>query len=325
MQVRLRSLRTPAGEAGVVTDWARRHEWWADAARLYLGLITRGEATKRGVPHMTVPPYAAELKTLEMFSLWVHWYNTGRHNGRPDFELPVPRWAWVVENEWHRVHRQPKPEPAPDPEHQPEPKPAPSWTLPSPLVMSGVVGDLDFVTDPNTGKPRAGIGTVGRIAASSVCPLWECRPVNGQGRGWLGQIEGQDQLQAALDQITERRQPGDHLAIVGTGNVKADRMIEAGVNVAFYELNAQAGWEPYGNTDKILFQGHQDGWPYVYPSYGVYVPVSLQEYAAYHPQVTDDGGKTWTTSPTPQGLAPYYAVFSGQGMSDTDSWGALGG
>ncbi len=300
-----------------MTDFAKKHEWWLDACRLRVGLLKRPQPK---VPHMTFPKWAPEIAELNGFAEWLTWNAGGKKGPAPVWRRRQrkPDWAWTIWGEYQTAHPKPKPKPPPDPEHQPGPKPAPSWTLPSPLVMSGVYGDNDWY-----GDHKSEIGTLAQILVPGVCPLWECRPMNGAGRGLLGQIEGRDQLQAALDLLEEHKQPGDHLAIVGTGNVKADRMIEAGVTVAFYELNAQASWEPYGNTNKILFQGHQDGWPHVYPSYGVYVPVSLQEYAAYHPQVTDDGGKTWTTSPTPQGLAPYYAVFSGQGMTDTNSWPAL--
>jgi hypothetical protein len=187
--------------------------------------------------------------------------------------------------------------------------------------MSGVYGDDEHSLDPETGKPRKGVGTIGNILVPGVCPLWECKPVNGVGRGLLGQIEGQEQLQIAIDLINEHKKPGDHLAIVGTGNVHAEKMVEIGVTVYFIELNAQAGWEPYGNYGKMHWTAEtKDGWPWVYPSYGVYVPVSLQQYAEYHPEITKDGGKTWQISPVPQGIEPYFAIFSGQGMGNMNSW-----
>jgi hypothetical protein len=286
-------------------------DWWLDACRLRVGLLKRPQPQ---VPHLTKPKYAEYINKLDQFAAWLLWFEGGRKGQRPKFDLPVPKWAWKIEDEYDKAHPlNPKPPPTPPP--PPPPSKPPSWNLPSPLVMSGVYGDNDWY-----GDHKSDIGTLAQIVVPGVCPLWRCDTLSGPPRtGWLAQIEGEDQLGTALELLADKP-AGDSKAIVGTGNVKADRMLAEGVNVAFYELNAQASWEPYGNTNKILFQGHQDGWPYVYPSYGVYVPVSLQDYAEYHPQVTDDGGQTWYTSPTPQGIAPYYAIFSGQGMGDTDSW-----
>ncbi len=97
-----------------MTDWVKKHPWWIDAARLYVGLITRAEATSRGVPRMTLPKYALELAELKEFSLWLHWQNEGKHGARPKFDLPVPRWAWTVLGEYNKKHKHPKP-PGPSP------------------------------------------------------------------------------------------------------------------------------------------------------------------------------------------------------------------
>lgn len=206
----------------------------------------------------------------------------------------------------------PKPPPTPPPPIPPKPKP--SWTLPGPLIMTA--------SDPGSANGYPGVGTIGRIVVSGVCPLWRCDPVSGSGVGWLGQIEGQAQLDIALGMLNSKP-AGDSKAIVGTGGVNADRMIAAGINVAFAELNAQSGWEPYGNAARICFQLHQDGFPYVYPSYGCYDGIGLQDYAAYVPDVwsTDTNGMVPGTEP--QGLADYYACFSAEGMTDTDSWPAI--
>ena len=44
-----------------MTDWVKKHYWWTDAARLYVRLISRAEATKRGVPRMAKPKYTLML------------------------------------------------------------------------------------------------------------------------------------------------------------------------------------------------------------------------------------------------------------------------
>lgn len=209
------------------------------------------------------------------------------------------------------------PSPKPPPSPTPTP-PAPSWQLPSPLLLSGVPGDDGGVRD------HSGVGTVGLIMVPGVCPLWECYPVNqtaGQHRGLIGQIEGFDQLQVAIDLINAHRRDGDHLAIVGTGNVPAKRMVDMGVNVYFAEMNAQAGWEPYGNWENALsYRANMDGWPHAHPSWGVYGSVGLQQYAEYHAGIYNAQGQVVGYENHPQGLTGYYAIFSIQGMGDTNSW-----
>jgi hypothetical protein len=112
---------------------------------------------------------------------------------------------------------------------------------------------------------------------------------------------------------------------VSTLNTPAASLIAAGITVCFFELNAQAGWEPYGNVGKLDFQADQDGWSVGrrFASYGCYDGVGLQDYRDYVPLVTDDGGKTWHRASAPQGLEPYFACFSAEGMGDTNSWPAL--
>ncbi len=206
----------------------------------------------------------------------------------------------------------PPPTPPPPP---PKPTPTPSWTLPGPLIMTA--------SDPGSANDHPGVGTIGRIVVPGVCPLWRCDTVTGPARvGWLGQIEGQDQLGVALELLADKP-AGDSKAIVGTGGVNADRMVAAGVNVAFAELNAQAGWEPYGNAARICFQLQQDGFPHVYPSYGCYDGIGLQAYADYVPEMWDPVSGGFVPGTAPQGLADYYACFSAEGMTDTDSWPAL--
>jgi hypothetical protein len=259
---------------------------------------------------MTRPKYAAELGELDRFAAWLVWYEAGRKGKRPKFDLPVPRWAWLIENEYRKAHPKPKPPHPPDP---PKPPPAPpSWTMPGPLILTA--------SDPGSANGHAGVGTIGRIVVSGVCPLWRCDNVAGPPRvGWLGQIEGEAQLDVALGMLSSKP-AGDSKAIVGTGGVKADPMVAAGVNVCFIELNAQAGWEPYGNEARLEFQGYQDGWPHVYPSYGCYDEIGLQNYAEYVPDVWDPVSGTMIPGHEAQGIADEFAVFSAEGMGDTNSW-----
>ena len=179
-------------------------------------------------------------------------------------------------------------------------------------------------SDPDSANNHKGVGTIGKIIEPGVCPLWECYPVGGGARGLCGQIEGWDQLQVAIDLIQKHRRPGDHLAIVSTLNVSAVRMLEIGVNVCFYEMNAQAGWEPYGNQARMEYTAHKDGWLYCYPSYGVYIPVSLVEYFEYIPMVWDYTINDFVRGTKPQGHPDkQFAIFSAEGTGDTSSWPTL--
>ncbi len=246
----MRSLWTPASEAGVVTDWEKRHAWWDDAARLYLGLITRAAATKRGVPHLTVPPVAAELKELQRFSNWVHWYSLeGRKGPRPDFDLPVPGWAWAVEKEFKKAH--PHPKPPPDPEKEPGPKPKPSWTLTN--------GPWIFVeSDPGSCPP----GPWTRLDIlenhlASGAPLWFCEG------GKVPQMEGGVQGAACLEWIKEH--PGGSIAPVTTLGIDPAPYLDLGVTSVFVECYLQG---QSNALDKMWSAGHE-GWPDPIPCIGV--------------------------------------------------------
>ncbi len=278
-----------------MTDWARRHKWWADAARLYLGLITRAEATKRGVPHMTVPPYAAELRTLQLFSLWVHWYNAGRHNGRPDFELPVPRWAWVVENEWHREHRQPKPPPPPEPEHKPKPKP--SWTLAN--------GPWIFVeSDPGSCPP--GPWTRLDIRENEIAPgapLWYCP------KGVVPQMEGGNQAVATLDFLDGIHVDLCSIAPVTTLGIDPAPYLELGVTSVFVECYLQG---QSNALDKMWYADKVEGWPDPIPCIGVgwadkEGTFGFSDYAGWLTQL---------------GVGPRFGVYASDPMSAKD-WSDL--
>jgi hypothetical protein len=296
-----------------MTDWQKKHVWWLDGGRLYVKLITRSEATKRGVPGMKSPKYDAELAEYRRMSLWIHWVIGGRVGPRPDVWKRVPAYAWTIWGEYQVAHPKPKPKPPPP---KPPPTTPPTWTLPGPLVESGVFGDSDW-------HNLMTHGTIAEIRVPGVCPLWECFQVGGSGHGWLGQIEGHDQLQTAVDLLEAHRQPGDHLAIVGTLNVPVASILHL-VNVCFAELNAQASWEPYGNANRILFQAHQDGWPYAKPNYGVYMPVSLQDYFDYVPEVWDPATNSFVPGTEPQGHPGRdFGVFSAQGAGDTNSWATI--
>lgn len=101
------------------------HPWWTDAVRRRVGLISRGEATKRGVPHLTRPKYAAELDELDRFWTWLEWFETplGTRGPRPKgIWRSVPAWAWKVQGEYETKHPRPKPPPSSPP---PKPKPQP--------------------------------------------------------------------------------------------------------------------------------------------------------------------------------------------------------
>lgn len=227
------------------------------------------------------------------------------HHGQPQHRRKPSRAA---------AHSATSPPPKPPP--APAKPPKASWWLPSPLILTA--------SDPGAADGKLQHGTIGRIIIPGVCPLWRCDAIDGSGTGWLAQIEGYDQLETALGYLRDKP-PGDSRAIVGIGNVPANRMLDLGVNVAFYELNAQAGWEPYGNEERMVFQGHQDGWPFVYPSYGCYDGIGLQHYRDYVPLVWDNTINDFVRGTRPQGLAPVFAVFSAEGMGDTDSWPVLEG
>lgn len=302
-----------------MTDFSRKHSWWDDAARLYLKLITRAEATRRGVPPMRKPKFAAELDDLRQMSEWVHWNHSGRPKPRPKVWARVPPYAKRMLAEFKAAHPKPPPsQPPPLPEKQP---PASSWFLPGPIILNA--SDPDGCLNPATGKPRAGIGSIGTIVVPGVAPVWRVIPVHGAGVGWVAQIEGPGQVAGAVDYL--RSVPStDSRAVVSTLNTSAAPLLDLGVTACFYELNAQAGWEPYGNNARLAFQAGRDGWPHAHPSYGVYVPVSLAEYGAYVPMVWDAGSNQFVRGTRPQGFGPEpWMVFSSSGMGDTDSWGTL--
>lgn len=189
----------------------------------------------------------------------------------------------------------------------PESKPAPSWTIPGPIVLCA--SDPDAALDPATGTPRAGVAAIGRIVVPGVAPVWR---VDGQGRtGWLAQVEGASQVAGALDDLS-RRPSSDSRAVIGTLNTPAAPFLAIGVNTVYAEINAQALPDGSGHIANQLFQGRQDGWTYVWPSFGVYDGVGLQHYLdelAALPEHTD--------------LAGRWMVYSASGMSDTDSWDTL--
>lgn len=235
-------------------------------------------------------------------------------------KLPEPdpgfwrRWL----KRWRKTHPLPKPRPKPKP---PSPPPAAtaSWSIPGPIILTA--SDPDAALDPATGKPRAGVAAIGVIVVPGVCPLWRVTTTSGTPRtGWVAQIEGADQIDIAYSLLKDKP-VSDSRAIIGTGNVPATRMAELGVNSAFYELNAQAGWEPYGNAARILFQGHQDGYEYVMPSYGVYDGVGLKDYADYVPMIWDSQTNGFIRGSEPQGLpTSALCIFLAEGMSNTNSW-----
>ncbi len=105
-----------------MTDFAKKHTWWLDAARLYEKLITRAEATRRGVPRMTSPKYDAELADLRKMALWIHWNYWGRHPPRPaEIWARVPDYAKVILKEYEKAHpkKQPPLPPPPTPANNP--------------------------------------------------------------------------------------------------------------------------------------------------------------------------------------------------------------
>ncbi len=110
-----------------MTDYAKKHTWWLDAARLYEKLITRTEATKRGVPRMTSPKYDAELADLRKMALWIHWNYWGRHPPRPaEIWARVPDHAKVILKEYEKAHPK-KPPPMPPPPPPPGANPPSRW------------------------------------------------------------------------------------------------------------------------------------------------------------------------------------------------------
>lgn len=224
---------------------------------------------------------------------------------------------WLAK--WRKTH------PLPPKKHKPPPPPPPpkvappSWTIPGPIVLTA--SDPDSALNPETGKPRAGINAIGRIVVPGVAPLWRVDSAAGR-TGWLAQIEGQEQVQTAIDLLKDKP-VSDSRAIVGTGNVPAAPLLALGVNFYFIELNAQADWEPYGNAGRMRWRAEQDGWTYVRISYGVYMPVSLGDYAKYVPLVWDNVTNGWKRADAPQGLEKDCGIFSAEGMGDTNSWPVL--
>lgn len=208
---------------------------------------------------------------------------------------------------------------APPPPPPPPPAPPPSsWSLPGPLILTA--------SDPSSADGHAGVGSIGRIVQPGAAPVWECL---GNGRtGYLAQIEGDSQYEQARRFLLEECPAGVDRAVVTTGGVTLEHVAElvaGGVTVAFMELNPQAGWEPYGNTARMLDQALRDGWPHQRPSYGCYDGIGLDSIENYVPLVWDDQRETWRRGDGPQGLVPAElgAVFSAEGAGDTNSWPAI--
>ncbi len=81
-----------------MTDWATRYSWWPDALLLKCGLITRTEATKRGVPHIHAG--TPEQTELDHFETWLLWRAKGALPPRPGNLV-----GWLPEREyWATLH-----------------------------------------------------------------------------------------------------------------------------------------------------------------------------------------------------------------------------
>lgn len=281
--------------------------WFLKATRYKYGLIPYKPRPKDIPKRISVKQFPAVYHEWAQFDLWYPWVRGHRVGLRPPVWKRVPGWAWTIGGELDAKAFVPpaKPKPPPKP-----PLPKPSWSLPGPFVMTA--------SNPDAANGKAGVGTIGRLIDQiEACPLWECKPVSGPGRGLVAQIEGEHQVEQCLELLRRHRKPGDHLAVVGTLNVKAKPLLDFDVNVCFAELNAQAGWEPYGNTARIMFQAHQDGWPHAVPSYGCYWDVGLDDYARYVPMVWDNARSEFVAGAEPQGVPGRdFAIFSAEGATD---------
>jgi hypothetical protein len=279
--------------------------WFLDGTRFKYGLVK--ERPKNVPAHVAVREWPEVYAEWKQFDLWRGWVLGHKSTTRPHVWTSVPGWAWTIAGELDQRLRH---TPPPKRKLQPPRRPAPSWSLPGPLVMTA--------SNPDAANDHAGVGTIGRIIdQTDACPLWECKPTSGTGRGLLGQIEGRVQVQQCLDLIKKHRQDGDHLAVVCTLNVDASPLVNVGVNVCFAEMNAQAGWEPYGNAVRMLAQAYADGWTYAEPSYGCYWQVGLADYEQYVPMVWSQSTNGFVAGRIKQGLpGKQFAVFSAEGATD---------
>jgi hypothetical protein len=283
--------------------------WFLKATRYKYGLIPYKPRPKDFPAQITRAKWPQVYKEWDQFDLWNPWRVGHKALTRPKVWKTVPGWAWTIAGELDKQHAQPPPKPKPPPA---PPLPKPSWSLPGPFVMESNPGS------PGSANGKAGVGTIGRIIDQiEACPMWECRPVSGSGRGLCGQIEGEHQVDQAKELFKRHRQPGDHLAIVGTLNVKAKPLLDIGVNFCWAELNAQSGWEPYGNAARLLAQAFQDGWVYAEPSYGCYWSTGLDDYQRYVPMIWDYTKNDFVQGTKPQGLpGRNFAIFSAEGATD---------
>lgn len=102
-----------------MTDFAKKYDWWDDAARLRVGLLKRPQPQ---VPHMTRPRWNRELNELNGFAAWLTW-RYGNKKGAPPAWRPAKKtWAWQVYSEYLKAHPKPPPTgppPPPNPGDQP--------------------------------------------------------------------------------------------------------------------------------------------------------------------------------------------------------------
>ncbi len=96
--------------------WLSKHPWWPDALLLKLGVITRTEATRRGVPHIKAG--TKEQTELDLFQTWALWRAKGGLPPRPGI---LKGWKpeheyWTALAAYIKKHKLP-PAPPPQPEH----------------------------------------------------------------------------------------------------------------------------------------------------------------------------------------------------------------
>lgn len=95
--------------------WLEKHKWWPDALLLKLGLITRAQATLRGVPHIKAG--TKEQTELDHFQTWALWRAKGALPPRP---ANLKGWHpeqeyWLPLGLYMKKHHLPPPKDPPPP------------------------------------------------------------------------------------------------------------------------------------------------------------------------------------------------------------------
>ncbi len=142
------------------------YPWLIDAARRWEKLITRAEATKRGVPRLTRPAYDDVLAELTRFDTWLKWRATGHVTPRP---ASLAKWEpqkvyWTVLGEYLKAHPAPKPGPPPAP--PPAYNPPSRWTNHPNVPWYGKRVDISHWLRTDTGLTISGL--IDRLRSSGT-------------------------------------------------------------------------------------------------------------------------------------------------------------